>query len=167
MRRHYILAVMVAGIALTAAGCSARRDYRNYYPGDRYQRSSYGYDYERVRELAGELERTTHSLKESVKDQGYYRSRSQDYLIDKLKDLDHEAEHFSREVDHERNLRKTEDDFRDLSKRYYDARNALQSVSGYGSYSYFYRDVERVSRIMNELSRYYGSGYNDPSYRRY
>jgi len=164
MSKLFLLSVFTIGLGLATTACSSQQYYRNPYHGDRYERKGYDNGYERVRELSYELERTTNYLKETAKNNTYRRSRLEDYLIDKLKDLDHEAGEFAHEVDHNRDLRKSADEFRDVSKKYYAARNALQGFPGHGSYSYFYGDLDRLNSIMTELSRYYG--YNS-SYDRY
>ena len=173
MRKLSILVLLVAGLALVTTACSSGRYSRYPYPGDRYERAGYGYNSERVRQLAYDLERTTDYLKQEVKDNRYSYSRESNYIKDRIGDFHHEAEDFLHEVNHNRDLRKTDDDFRELQKRYFEARNAIQGGSGYGGnygggyggYSYLFRDFDGANRIMTELSRYYGYGsYSDRRY---
>jgi hypothetical protein len=168
MRKLYFLFVLVAGLAFSTTACSS--GYQRYpYPGDRYERTGYGYNNERIRQLAYDLERTTGYLKEEVK-HNRYDYRGSDDLEDRIGDFHHEAGEFLHSVEHNRDLRKSDDEFRDMQKRYVQARNLLQSGSGYGGgyggYNYLYRDFDRANQIMSELSRYYGyNSYSD--YRRY
>ena len=173
MRKFYIVIVLIAGLAFASTACSSGRYYRYPDPGDRYERTGYGYNNERIRQLAYDLERTTAYLKEEVK-HNRYDYRGSDDLEDRIGDFHHEAGEFLHAVEHNRDLRKSDDEFRDMQKRYVQARNLLQGGSGYGGnygggyggYSYLYRDFDRANRIMGELSRYYGyNSYSD--YRRY
>jgi hypothetical protein len=165
MRKLYFLAVLVAGLAFSITACSSDRYYRDPYRGHRYERSGYGYNNERIRQLAYDLVRTTAYLKEEVKHNGYDYRGSND-LKDRIGDFHHEAGEFLNSVNHNRDLRKSDDEFRDMQKRYAQARNLLQGGygygGGYGGYNYLYRDFDRANQIMSELSRYYGySSYSD------
>jgi hypothetical protein len=164
-------------LALIATACSSGNYYRNPYPGDRYERTGYGYNNERIRQLAYDLERTTAYLNEEVK-RNRYGYRGSNDLENRIGDFHHEAGEFLHAVEHDRDLRKSDDEFRDMQKRYVQARSLLQggygsgggygygSRGGYGGYNYLYRDFDRANQIMSELSRYYGySSYSD--YRRY
>src|SRR5262245_50366710 len=130
MRKLSLWVVLVAALALTSAACYSRQYYR--YPQDQYYRSGYVYNDQRIRQLAYDLERTTDYLKQQVRDDRYYNSRESDYIKDRIGDLHHEAGDYLHEVNENRDLRKTDDDFRELQKRYFQARDALQGGYGYG-----------------------------------
>ena len=172
MKRFFLFLLVAAGLTLTAAACSSGHYYQRYpygYPqnGGYYNGGGYGsgYDYERMRQLAYDLEGTTRNLKEEAKD-----SRVNGRVVDQLEDLNDKAGDFRHEVE-ERDAHGMSNEFRNVSKEYFEARDAIQRYSGYGygggyggygggygSSQSLYRDLQRVNSIMSELSRYYGYG---------
>jgi len=152
MSKVLLLILVAAGLTLTGAACSSHYGDRNPYSNGGYA-GGYGYDYGRVRQLAYDLERTTDNLREEAK-----RSRVNGRVVDELEDVNDKAEDLRHEVEHKRDLRSSSDEFRDVSKEYYEARDALQRYSWYGAPQYLERDLQRVNAILSELSRYYGYG---------
>ena len=160
MKRFLLFLLVAAGLTLTAAGCSSNYSHYPYPQGGPggYYGGGYGNGYgnqDRVRQLAYDLERTTESLKQEAKN-----SRVNDHVVDQLEDLDDKAGDFRHEVE-ERDARGMSNEFQNVSREYYQTRDALQRYSGYGydSYGsqYLYRDLQRVGSIMSELSRYYST----------
>jgi hypothetical protein len=153
-RLFILLAVISLAFALTA--CTDGRRYHRGYPG--YPGYPYGAGYDQVRSLADELEDATSRLEDEAKDSSHHDSGYERDAIDRLEDLDDEAEDFRSEVRDERDLYRTNDDYRELLRRYFAARDAMRRLH---AYDYVYREFDRVTRLVNELGRFYG---NDRGY---
>jgi hypothetical protein len=150
MRKEFLSILVATGVIFTLVACSSHYHSRyRYYEGHDHA----SYDYGHIRQLAYDLERSTNNLKEEAKD-----ARLNGHIVGEFEDLNDKAEDFRHSVEHEGDLRRSSDEFRDVSKEYYEARDAMQRYPGYGSPQYVYRDLQRVNGIMSELSRYYGYG---------
>ena len=158
MKRRLFLLFAVISLALTLAACSDGRRYHRGYPGYPGSPSS-GYNYDQVRSLADELEDATSRLENQAKDSSHHDSNYEDDALERLEDLDDEAEDFRSEVRDERDVYRTNDDFRELLQRYIAAREAMRRLH---SYDNVYREFDRVTRLVNELGRFYG--YTDRGY---
>jgi hypothetical protein len=161
------------------------------YPGYPGPNGGYGYGSQSIRTLADSLERETKDLLDEAKDQRHHDNDAEDNAINKLEDLNNEAQDFRDEVEDSNddyddsyrqgpygngpygngpyggpygggnpygNTRSTSDDFRDLLKKYTAARHTIDDLHGYNE---VYRDFDRVTRIMAQLSQMYGYRFQD------
>lgn len=113
----------------------------------------------RLMRLAHELEDAARNVHHAAEAGARYRSGRASWVLIALHDLDRKARHYHRQVERRRSdPRHTADDFYDLWASYRRAEQALRHGHGY---RHVYADFRRVTRLMNELDRFYG-GYGRP-----
>ena len=194
MSRNLVLTLIVVVLGLSLIACStgprAQRypRYPNYppnpqspnYPG--YPGNPPGYSgFEQVRNLADDLEDATSEVVEEVKTEN---SQYQGNAIERLEDLDDEAEVFRDQV--EQTSGSNRDSYRDpyrdpyrdqngdprgsqnrehfteLLQKYYSARDALKGTPE----DDVQKDFARVTGIMRNLTQFYGYRF-EPDYDQY
>lgn len=83
--------------------------------------------------------------------------RSEDRVAAELHDLDITAERFRAVLEHDRNYRSASDEFRELENAFFAASASLRRTE---RRDYVERGMDQIYDSLQELSRYYGNGYD-------
>lgn len=163
MRSTIAIPMAVLTLTLSVSPAAFGADSRDWNR-DRDQRSSVRYDSRRVAVLAHELEETAESIHREAERNNRRPDRREAQMLAALHELNEEAEHFHEQVEgRHQDSRHSARDFEGLVRAYWQTGDVLDRVA---PRPYVDRGMERIGRLLSELSGYYGRGRNDYGYNR-
>jgi hypothetical protein len=154
MKRNTLIATALLALLLAPA-LQAQYGYPDRYR-DRYP--DYGH-MDRVSALAHEIDTTARSIYREAARNNRRPDRYEARMLDDLYQLYGQADRFHDQVEsYRRNPRRTAVEFAELERAFNRLGETLRYVQPRG---YIDRGMERIYRLMTELSRYYGrNGYD-------